>query len=77
MKYVLFLLILLPIFSFPQDTIKTDDIIIYKDGKIIQKEFSSSDNYIKIVYQYDQNGVLIRRWWYNKKDELIAVTLDD
>jgi hypothetical protein len=64
--------------SFTQDTIKYGvDIVIYKEGKIQQKEFNSSKNYIKIVYQYDQYGVLIRRWWYNKEGKLIGVVLDD
>jgi UDP-N-acetylmuramyl tripeptide synthase len=63
--------------SFTQDTIKYGkDIVIYKDGKIQQKEFNSSKNYIKVVYQYNQYGVLVRRWWYNKEGELISVSLD-
>ena len=65
-------------YSFTQDTIKYDkDIIIYKDGKVIQKEFNSSENYIKIVYQYNEYGVLVRRWWYNKQGKLLSVCLDN
>ncbi len=65
-------------YSFTQDTIKNGkDIIIYKDGKVIQKEFNSSENYIKIVYQYNECGVLIRRWWYNKQGKLLSVCLDN
>ena len=64
--------------SFTQDTIKYGkDIIIYKDGKIQQKEFNSSKNHIKVIYQYNQYGVLVRRWWYNKEGELISVSLDN
>lgn len=63
--------------SFSQDTTKTiSSIYIYKSGKIIQKEFFGKI-YIKTIYQYDESGVLIRRWWYNKKGELISVSLDD
>lgn len=65
-------------YSFTQDTIKYGkDIVIYKDGKIQQKEFNSSKNHIKVIYQYDQNGILIRRWWYNKEGKLISVSLDN
>lgn len=64
--------------SFTQDTIKyKPDIVIYKDGKVQQKEFNSSKNYIKVVYQYDQYGILISRWWYNKENKLISVVLDN
>lgn len=65
-------------FCFAQDTIKDGkNFIIYKDGRIIKKEFFSSKNYIKIVYQYDECGVLIRRCWYNKEGKLISVALDN
>lgn len=64
--------------SFTQDTIKYGkDIVIYKDGKIQQKEFNSSKNYIKVIYQYNQNGILIRRWWYDKYGRLLSVVLDN
>lgn len=65
-------------FSFTQDTIKNGkDFTIYKDGKIIQKEFYSSKNYIKIIYQYDECGILIRRFWYNKEGKQLSVSLDN
>lgn len=63
--------------SFAQDTIRNVDIIIYKNDRIIQKEFKSSKNYIKIIYEYDEFGTLIRRYWYNKEGELLGVSLDD
>ena len=60
------------------DTIKNGkDFTIYKDGKIIQKEFYSSKNYIKIIYQYDKCGILIRRIWYNKEGKQLSVSLDN
>lgn len=64
--------------SFTQDTIRNlNGIIIYQDDRIIQKEFLNSKNYVKIIYEYDEFGTLIRRYWYNKKDELLGVSLDD
>ena len=63
--------------SFAQDTIRNVDIIIYKNDRIIQREFKSSKNYIKIIYEYDEFGTLIRRYWYNKEGELLGVSLDD
>ena len=62
--------------SHSQDTTKYD-IIIYKNEKIIQKEFKSSRRYVKIVYQYDERGILIRRWWYDKNNNLIGVSLEN
>ena len=44
-----FFIFILNIFS--QDTIKDDlNILIYKQGRLCQKEFRSSENHIKIVY---------------------------
>lgn len=79
MKWVIALLFSIFLtYSFTQDTIKYGkDIVIYKDGKIQQKEFNSSKNYIKVIYQYDQNGILIRRWWYDKYGRLLSVVLDN
>lgn len=71
-----FFIFILNIFS--QDTIKDDlNILIYKQGRLCQKEFRSSENHIKIVYQYDLNGILIRRWWYDSNEKLISVSLDN
>lgn len=58
--------------SFTQDTI----INIYKNGRIYQKKFITK-NYIKIVYEYNESGILIRRYWYNKEGKLLSVSLDD
>lgn len=75
---MMFLFLLVESFSFTQDTIRYGkDFIIYKEGKIIQKEFFSSKNYIKIVYVYNEFGVLTRRLWYNKDGKLLSVSLDD
>ena len=64
--------------SFTQDTVFHDkDMIIYFNKKVVQKEFFSSTNYIKIVYQYNELGVLVRRFWYNKDGELVSCTLDN
>lgn len=63
---------------FSQDTIKLGvDLIILESGKVIQKEFNSSKNYIKVVYQYDEKGILKRRMWYNKEGKLLSVCLDN
>ena len=59
-------------YCFTQDTLKSGFDFT---GKIVQKEFNSSQNYIKIVYQYDDCGVLIRRLWYNKDGIVISVCL--
>lgn len=79
MRFLLtFILLNIFVSSFSQDTIRiSDDLHIYKDGKIIQKEFRSSKNYIKIIYFYDNSGVLIHRCWYNKNGKLLSVSLEN
>ena len=80
MRFVSLLTFFLSFFnnSFTQDTVKIGkDLIIFKDKKIIQKEFNSSKNYIKIVYQYNEFGVLVRRYWYNSEGKLLSVCLDN
>lgn len=58
------------------DTVKFDYYIeIYKDGKIIKKEFKN-EQMVKIVYCYDSVGVLVRRYWYDKNNRLIGVSLE-
>ena len=75
---LIFIFISLFGYSFTQDTIRYGvDIIIYKNGKIIQKEFSSSESYIKIIYQYNEYGILIRRFFYNNNNELLNIILDN
>lgn len=74
--FFVFLFILIFNLSFSQDTTHYD-IIIYKGDKIIQKEFKSSKRYVKICYQYSENGILIRRWWYDKNGKLIGVSLEN
>jgi hypothetical protein len=76
---IFLIFILLNIFnSFAQDTIKGDvDLKIYKGDKIIQREFKSSKNYIKIIYVYNSNGLLIYRRWYNKSGKLLGVSLEN
>ena len=65
-------------FCIGQDTIKKgNDLEIIKDGKIIQKEFRSSKNFIKIIYFYDSGGLLIYRRWYNKNNKLLGVSLEN
>ena len=51
--------------------------IFYFDEKIIEKIWYDENNKInlRIVYTYS-NGVLIKRTWYNKKDEIVGTTLD-
>lgn len=61
---------------YAQDTIVKRNLIIYSNGKIIQKEFYDK-NYIKIIYQYNNSGVLVRRWWYDSSGKIIGVILDD
>lgn len=79
MRLILTLLFLLLFqICFTQDTMRYGkDIVIYKEGKVIQKEFSSSQNFIKIVFEYNNSGILIRRWWYDKNGKLLSVTLDN
>jgi hypothetical protein len=76
---IFLIFILLNIFnSFAQDTIKgVVDLKIYKGDKIIQREFKSSKNYIKIIYVYNSNGLLIYRRWYNKSGKLLGVSLEN
>lgn len=63
---------------FTQDTIiHGKDIFIYTNGKISEKIFKSSKNYIKIVYQYNECGLLIRRKWYDVNGKLLSVCVDD
>ena len=63
---------------FPQDTIiQGKDTFIYINGKISEKIFKSSQNYIKIVYQYDEYGLLIRRKWYDVNGKLLSVCVDN
>lgn len=72
----LFLLILNS--TFAQDTTLSENCIyIYKEKKLIQKEFYSSKNYIKVIYKYNECGILSRRYWYNRENKLIGVSLDD
>lgn len=71
----LFLLILNS--TFAQDTVKlVNGIYIYKDKKLMQKEFYSSKNYIRVVYEYNEDGILLRRFWYNKEGRVIGLSLD-
>lgn len=75
MKVILsFLFILLSICLFSQDT--THYFIIYNGKNIIQKEFRNGSKCIKIIYEYDCNGILIRRFWYNQNGQLIGVSFD-
>jgi len=75
---ILIILLIFTNISFTQDTtFSGKDIYIYKDGRLIQKEFNSSENFIKVVYVYDDFGILVRRFWYNKNGKLIGATLDD
>lgn len=79
MRFILtFLFLFLFVICFAQDTVRYgEDIVIYKNDKIIQKIFLSSENYIKIVFEYNDCGVLIRRCWYDKNGKLLSVTLDN
>lgn len=63
--------------TFAQDTVKLAyDIYIYKDKKLMQKEFYISKNYIRVVYEYNEDGILLRRFWYNKEGRIIGLSLD-
>ena len=63
---------------FSQDTtIHNKDIYIYRNGKISEKIFKSSPNLIRVVYIYDDCGLLIYRKWYNKDGELLSVAVGD
>lgn len=77
MRNLTFVFILISNYFFCQDTLKIrKDIYIYKNNKIIQKEFYSSKNYIKIIYQYNEEGVIIHRFWYNRQGKLLGTTLE-
>ncbi len=79
MRFILtFSFTFLFVICFAQDTVKYGkDIVIYMNDKVVQKIFSSSENYIKIVFEYNDCGILIRRWWYDKNGKLLSVTLDN
>lgn len=74
MKYLIFLFIMFFNYSYGQEY---RDTTIYKDSLIYKKIFFSSKNQITVIYIYDDKGVLIKRYWYNKENELIGVCFDD
>lgn len=73
---LIFLLITVNIFS--QDTTYFGkDFEVKKNGVLIEKNFRSSKNWIKIVYHYNSDGILMRRYWYNKDGKILSVSLDN
>jgi hypothetical protein len=72
----LFFLIIIN-WSFTQDTTKIGkDFVIKKNDKIIQKEFYSSKYSIKISYEYNEVGILVRRIWY-EEGKIIGISLEN
>jgi hypothetical protein len=63
--------------SLCQDTIYNGVYFSIIDcNKVVEKIFKSS-KYIKIIYEYNSDGILIRRYWYNKDGKLLGVILDN
>lgn len=74
--FLIFILFNLNVFS--QDTTYFGkDFEVRKDGKLIEKNFRGTKNWIKIVYQYNSDGLLIRRYWYNKEGKILSVSLEN
>lgn len=74
---LLILFLLFSINCLSQDTVKYQNFFIVYDGvKILEKRFIDK-NSVKIVYQYNSSGILVRRWWYDKNNNLISVSLED
>lgn len=74
---IFMLFILLSINVFSQDTTYFGkDFVVKQNDLIIEKNFISSKKWIKIIYQYNSDGILIRRYWYNREGRLLSVSLD-
>ncbi len=74
---IFMIFILLSINVFSQDTTYFGkDFVVKQNDLIIEKNFRNSKSWIKIVYQYNSEGILIRRYWYNKEGRLLSVSLD-
>jgi hypothetical protein len=64
--------------SYSQDTVFYEkNFTVMNNNLIIEKNFRGSKNWVKIVYQYSPDGVLLRRYWYNKNGELLSISLDN
>jgi hypothetical protein len=75
---ILLFFILLSTSAFTQDTIFFGkDFVVKENGLVMEKSFRSSKNWIRIVYQYDSNGILIRRYWYSREGKIIGVSFDN
>lgn len=75
---ILLFFILLSTSAFTQDTIFFGkDFIVKENELLIEKSFRSSKNYIRVIYHYNSDGILLRRYWYNKEGKLLSVTLDN
>lgn len=75
---ILLFFILLSTRAFTQDTIFFGkDFIVKENELLIEKSFRSSKNYIRVIYHYNSDGILLRRYWYNKEGKLLSVTLDN
>jgi hypothetical protein len=73
--FVFFILLSINVFS--QDTTYFGkDFVVTQNSLIIEKNFRSSKKCIRIVYQYNSDGILIRRNWYNREGKLLSVSLD-
>jgi hypothetical protein len=75
---ILIFFILLSTGAFTQDTIFFGkDFVVKQNGLVIENNFISSKNWIRIIYQYDLNGVLIRRYWYGKDGKIVSVSFEN
>jgi len=64
--------------DYSKDTIRYDNIVlIFKDNFISQRIFYKKNKVdIRIVYIYDEKGLLIRRVWYNSKGKIMGIVID-